>query len=425
MLSKIRNWAFAVGGTLVVLLALVGLYFFYVTFLSELSQARTIARNDHDRAIELYSAALDSRFLLPGFKAEAYRQRGVLYMRKENYEAAVSDLTASLEIRPSATSYRFRSYARETLGQYEEASADITAAIALDPTDSSLFLNRAQLHDRYRNYPAAIEDYSAVMDRDQRLRDLVLPLRARIYAMQNRFEEAAADVRAVTIDGLYDYDGLISRGIDFDGVVAHEYALKDFDEAIKLRPRDPGGYEHRGLSKLAAGDYAGAIDDFDIAIRLDPATSYSHFGRARALYYQDRPVAALKDFREALSLNGTYLYPVLWLHLTLTRAGIPATEDLAASAKSSGDSWPKPIVDFFLGETDEKGLLEAAADVIPSVEQERLCEVYYYLGAERIARGDVRGGRPQLEEALEICPRDFVEYRAAVTDLARLNRRRP
>ena len=47
-------------------------------------------------------------------------------------------------------------------------------------------------------------------------------------------------------------------------------AIRDFDEAIRLKPDDAAAYNSRGSAKSNLGDKQGAIKDFDEAIRLKP-----------------------------------------------------------------------------------------------------------------------------------------------------------
>ena len=47
-------------------------------------------------------------------------------------------------------------------------------------------------------------------------------------------------------------------------------ALADFDQAIKLDPRNPLPFYNRGLAYRDKGDTQHAIEDYDTALKLDP-----------------------------------------------------------------------------------------------------------------------------------------------------------
>ena len=50
----------------------------------------------------------------------------------------------------------------------------------------------------------------------------------------------------------------------------YDKAIKDYDEAIRLDPKDAIAFIDRGYAWSAKEDYDKAIKDYDEAIRLDP-----------------------------------------------------------------------------------------------------------------------------------------------------------
>ena len=59
--------------------------------------------------------------------------------------------------------------------------------------------------------------------------------------------------------------------------------MRDFSEAIRLKPNDARVFVYRGEARLAKSDIDGAIQDFNAAISLksDYAESFSDRGVAR------------------------------------------------------------------------------------------------------------------------------------------------
>ena len=77
------------------------------------------------------------------------------------------------------------------------------------------------------------------------------------------------------ITGIKEKEERSSRSYLIDGILKannNEYdsAIKDYDEAIRLKPDYAEAYNSRGNAKSAKGDYDGAIKDYDEAIRLKP-----------------------------------------------------------------------------------------------------------------------------------------------------------
>ena len=100
---------------------------------------------------------------------------------------------------------------------------------------------------------------------------------------------------------------------DWDGAIA------DYDEAIRLHPRNVIGYASRGSAYLSRQNYDKAIADFLSWSRLDPEGKYADlaFGSwqgaligayiARAKHHEGngRHADAIADFRRALAIRST------------------------------------------------------------------------------------------------------------------------
>src|SRR5260370_15309357 len=79
-------------------------------------------------------------------------------------------------------------------------------------------------------------------------------------------------------------------------------AIADYDEAIRLTPKEAYAYQNRGIAKQALGDLDGALADINEAIRLNPALPTPLINRTviwRAKGDFDR---AISDATEAIGL---------------------------------------------------------------------------------------------------------------------------
>ena len=56
----------------------------------------------------------------------------------------------------------------------------------------------------------------------------------------------------------------ISRGLVYQDMANHLFAINDFNKAAQLDPEDPQAFIHRGVSKLKLRRYDEAIDDFNL-----------------------------------------------------------------------------------------------------------------------------------------------------------------
>lgn len=76
--------------------------------------------------------------------------------------------------------------------------------------------------------------------------------------------------------------------------------------------------------------------------------------------------------------------------------------------------WPAPIFEFYLGRLPLE-TLRTAADT-----SEKMCELNFYLAEWHVSRAETAKAKPLLEAAVAGCPKDFIEYDAAVVELKRL-----
>ena len=88
----------------------------------------------------------------------------------------------------------------------------------------------------------------------------------------------------------------LNRGIYYELIKQPDKALKDYDAASKVNPKEITSYLSRGTLKMEMKDYKGAKSDYYKAIALDPKNevAYQNLGM---VYYQE------KDFDSAIELS--------------------------------------------------------------------------------------------------------------------------
>jgi Flp pilus assembly protein TadD len=101
-----------------------------------------------------------------------------------------------------------------------------------------------------------------------------------------------------------------TRGLAYKRKGEHDRAIKDFDQATALDPKDAKAYLNRGLSYENKGEKARALSDFDMAILLDPKNAEAYNNRCwlRALQGMDLDAARADcDSAIAIKSEGAYL----------------------------------------------------------------------------------------------------------------------
>jgi Tfp pilus assembly protein PilF len=118
-----------------------------------------LASGDYDRAIADLDAALE---LDP--RAESYYNRGLAYFSKNAIDRAIADWNTAINLDPrNARSFRQRGNAYYTKGDFNLAVADYNRAIELEPQDAKAHYNRGLVFQSRDERARAIADFTAVV----------------------------------------------------------------------------------------------------------------------------------------------------------------------------------------------------------------------------------------------------------------------
>lgn len=106
-------------------------------------------------------------------------------------------------------------------------------------------------------------------------------------------------------------------------------AVRELDEAVRLRPEYTAAHRVRGMALAGTGRHAEAVAAFERALQLDPSDVVSHFERAGTLLAMERPAEAVAAYDQAIALRPDYPAPQINRAIILMDAGRDA-EALAA-----------------------------------------------------------------------------------------------
>lgn len=119
-----------------------------------------LMRGDNDRAIAGFTAALAAGDLNANLVPTAYFDRARALLGKGNCAAALSDLNATLKLKPDYPEASFfRASADECAGDHAAAILDLTQAIALKPTVNS-YLGRGTMRWMQNDFSGAASDFA-------------------------------------------------------------------------------------------------------------------------------------------------------------------------------------------------------------------------------------------------------------------------
>jgi tetratricopeptide (TPR) repeat protein len=190
--------------------------------------------------------------------------RGMDWVKKEEYDRAIADCTEAIRLDPKYTrAYFVRGFAWDQKQEYDKAIADFSEAIHLEPKSVSSYLSRGMAWDQKEEHDKAIADFSEAIRLDPKKQ------------------------------GAY-----WNRGLAWSEKKEYDKAVADYSEAIRLDPRDVGSYWSRGNAWVAKKEYGNAIADYSEAIRLDP--EYAAPYESRAWIWATCPDAKHRDGKKAV-----------------------------------------------------------------------------------------------------------------------------
>lgn len=300
------------------------------------------------------------------------------------------------------------------------ASGDFSAIAASHADSPDVLLYRGIAENRSLSYDKAIADFDRVL-KGQPKSAVAVNERGDAWKGKRKYERALADYsQAISFAGDWP-EAYRDRGYLYHLLGRHEEARGDFNRAIKLNGRDAEAWNGRALVWLAEGHGAEAISDFNRAIELAPQSGAYHANRATARLIDGDAKRAVEDFRRAVQLEPDEPFSQLLLFIAQARTGDldGAKAALASQAQASkAASWPRPIVDLFLGRGSVEAVEQAAkiAALGKDVEGQRF-DANFYLGQWALISGDEAAAALRLKSVYDSRLREYLEFDIARADL--------
>ena len=190
--------------------------------------------------------------------------RGRLWLRRENLEKALAELTAAAKLRPNECQAHFqlaRSY--EGLKRYADADREMDEAMRLRPDLALIPRQHGWMRSERRQQEAALEDFRAAIKlalangKDPELADDYMRCGG-IKNTQGRFAEAVAEydsaLRIRPDDALAHH----LRGESLLSLDRFEEAERAFDRSLEIKPGYGPALRARGQTRVQLADYSGA-----------------------------------------------------------------------------------------------------------------------------------------------------------------------
>jgi tetratricopeptide (TPR) repeat protein len=289
-------------------------------------------KKQYDQAIADYGNALgldplNVQFLLR--RGVVYRQAGRLDRAEEDFEKAWELISGELLVMSGRTSsgttphspdatpqtqlpvqrsplsvdlFRERAVLYRLRGDYEKALADLNAALDIGGDHADCYYQRGLVYKALGVWKRGLDDLNRALQLNDRLPE-AFDHRAEIYASQGRDDLAVEDVkRAIAID-----PGFAMAYVHHARLLLKigrlKEALVECDQALQRNPRLTFAHLTRGTIASHMGDYLAAVESFTEAIRLDAKNGRAFYHRGLAHAKRNSLSQALDDLTESIKLD--------------------------------------------------------------------------------------------------------------------------
>ena len=299
---------------------------------------RALAEGKIDEAQHAYENLRDAN---PGI-AEIHANLGLIYFEQRKFDAAIPELRRALQLKPGlSNSAALLAMSLSELGRYEEALPGLEKGFrSTDPQIKRMC--GLQLERVYTGLKRDNKAVDVAMDMNRLYPDdpEVLYHNGKIFGnyafltMRKLVEVApnsiwrhqalaeAAESQQSFATAIAEYHQVLRMNPDQPGIhyrlgrtlLARSHqsnssddlaeAEKEFEQELKLDPKNGNAAYEIGLSRQNAGQFAEAQQIFEQVLKFHPDFEEAQLGLASVLTSQGKPQEALPHLQKAIALNG-------------------------------------------------------------------------------------------------------------------------
>lgn len=311
--------------------------------------------------------------------ADVYSERGKAFLALKDYDSAARDFEHGKELVPQAGKYKCNLGGALLLIHNDKKALDIlTEACRLDSGSASAHSNRGIALERLGKHAEAKKEFELAVQHDP-VKSRYLANHARVSLALGNTDEAADDY--VGISSLSNASSSKTPDPDVDRI------LEQFDNLIKLNPKDAANFYNRGVVNFSQGRYGDARKDFANFLTLQ------------------------NDFGES-PIYGAILLSITYQNLHKVRE---AAKVIAQAKTMTGSAWTRQLLGLFTEEI-------SFADFMDSHQSgQRELAANCFLGLKYLAEGNKVLAQQKLKWVREHGNPTQDEYLLAVSGLNRLS----
>ncbi|WP_315833792.1 caspase family protein [Bradyrhizobium prioriisuperbiae] len=255
---------------------------------------------------ELAVPDLDEAIRLNPTFVLAYVERALSNSFLSKDDDIIRDATRASELNPKLTiAYVVLGHAYARKKELDKALAALDVALRVDPKLTAALAARADLWIKKKELRFALADADQIV-KLQPKDGLSYALRCHVLEGMASFDEAIADcTQAIALGNpalVNAASGYQNRATVYFKMGNLDRALTDYDQSIRLDPKNAGALSERSDVWRAKGDLERAQQDADDALRFNPDLAKLHTSRGLILEARGNAAGAREDYKAALAL---------------------------------------------------------------------------------------------------------------------------
>jgi tetratricopeptide (TPR) repeat protein len=273
------------------------------------SADRLLEEQNYEGAVQEFTAALE---VMGGanepateisIDADVLYRRGVAYMGMGFPDTAAADFTHALRLRPNlGAAYAKRGQAYFQLRDYYKAIRDCTEAIRFDPNDATAYRYRGEAYAARGQFDLAAKDLEQSIALAPATQAELRPLLARSYYLwSDKLADAGDAVEAEAwLVKARELDPAVVADEDAGGSTARDDEAVERTAAKQVLEEQARELLLTGEDHYRGGEYDAALASFTEAVTLRPDYAEAYLRRGMTLMATDFPDTAVKDLELAV-----------------------------------------------------------------------------------------------------------------------------
>jgi predicted O-linked N-acetylglucosamine transferase (SPINDLY family) len=235
--------------------------------------------------------------------AEAYLNRGYIYLCLSQFIEALDDFSRAANLKPNyADAHLNRGIALHKMNQFDSALAAYKTALSISPRKAEIYDNLAQTLSKMNRLDEALVNFntSLVLNPSN---PIAFYNRGNTLQECGRLAEALESYTCAISLNPFFAEAYNNRGNVLQGLRRLEEARDNCNKAIELNPSFPAAYNNLANILRELGRLDEALESCGRAIQLHPEFAEAYSNRADTLAELGRLTEADENYRIALSIN--------------------------------------------------------------------------------------------------------------------------